>query len=107
MRDGNEYQGIRVKLTGVIGRPQNAIGLDVSFGDPVWPPPQLIASPCVLDKGQSAPIAILGYSIVMMVAEKVITMIQHGDANKRWRNFAEVVAIADRHPMNESELGRR
>ena len=104
IRDGDEYQGIRVKLTGVIGRSQNAIGLDVSFGDPIWPAPQLIALPRVLDKDKSAPIAILGYPLVMIVAEKVVTMIQRGDANTRWRDFADVIAIADRHPMKESEL---
>lgn len=104
IRDGDAYQGIRVKLTGVIGRSQNTIGLDVSFGDPIWPAPQLIALPRVLDKDQSAPIAILGYPLVMIVAEKVVTMIQRGDANTRWRDFADVIAIANRHPMKESEL---
>jgi hypothetical protein len=40
----------------------------------------------------------------MIVAEKVVTMIQRGDANTRWRDFADVIAITDRHPMKESEL---
>ena len=42
IRDGDEYQGVRVKLTGVVGRSQNVIGLDVSFGDPIWPAPQRV-----------------------------------------------------------------
>jgi predicted nucleotidyltransferase component of viral defense system len=104
IRDGDEYQGIRVKLTGVIGRSQNTIGLDVSFGDPIWPAPKLISLLRVLAKDQSAPIAIFGYPLVMIVAEKVVTMIQRGDANTRWRDFADVVAIADRHSMKESKL---
>ena len=87
IREGAEYRGIRVKLTGVIGRSQNAIGLDVSFGDPIWPTPQLITLPRVLDKDQSAPIAILGYPLVMIVAEKVVTMIQRREANTRWRCY--------------------
>ncbi|GAA1224190.1 nucleotidyl transferase AbiEii/AbiGii toxin family protein [Rhodoglobus aureus] len=104
IRDGDEYQGIRVKLTGMIGRSENVIGLDISFGDPIWPAPQRVILPRVLDKDQSAPISILGYPIVMIVAEKVVTMIQRGDANTRWRDFADVIAIANRHSIDETEL---
>lgn len=104
IRDGDEYQGIRVKLTGVIGRSENVIGLDVSFGDPIWPEPQHVLVPRVLDKDESSPISILGYPIVMVVAEKVVTMIQRGDANTRWRDFADVIAITNVHSIDETEL---
>ena len=104
IREGDEYQGIRVKLIGLIGRSENAIGLDISFGDPVWPAPQMIDVPRLLDRDQSAPISILGYPLVMVVAEKVVTILQRGEANTRWRDFADVVAIAARHSMEETEL---
>ena len=104
IREGDEYQGIRVKLIGLIGRSENVIGLDISFGDPIWPVPQKIDMPRVLDKDQSAPISILGYPLVMIVAEKVVTMLQRGEANTRWRDFADVIAIAARHAMGETEL---
>lgn len=104
IREGDEYQGIRVKLIGLIGRSENFIGLDISFGDPIWPAPQKIEVPRVLDKDESAPISILGYPLVMIVAEKVVTMIQRGEANTRWRDFADVLAIAARHAVNEAEL---
>jgi hypothetical protein len=104
IREGDDYQGIRVKLTGVIGRSENVIGLDISFGDPIWPAPQKVDVPRVLDKDQSAPISILGYPLVMIVAEKVVTMSQRGEANTRWRDFADVIAIAARHSVNEVEL---
>ena len=104
IREGDEYQGIRVKLIGLIGRSENVIGLDISFGDPIWPAPQKVDVPRVLDKDQSAPISILGYPLVMIVAEKVVTMLQRGEANRRWRDFADVIAIAARHAMGETEL---
>ncbi len=104
IREGDEYQGVRVKLIGLIGRSENVIGLDVSFGDPIWPAPQKIDVPRLLDKDQSAPISILGYPLVMIVAEKVVTMLQRGDANTRWRDFADVIAIAARHSMDDTEL---
>lgn len=104
IREGDEYQGIRVKLIGLIGRSENVIGLDISFGDPVWPAPQMIDVLRLLDKDQSAPISVLGYPLVMIVAEKVVTMLQRGEANTRWRDFADVIAIAARHSMGETEL---
>ncbi len=104
IREGDEYQGIRVKLIGLIGRSENVIGLDISFGDPIWPAPQRIDVPRVLGMDQSAPISILGYPLVMVVAEKVVTMIQRGSANTRWRDFADVIAIAARHTMSETDL---
>lgn len=104
IREGDEYRGIRVKLIGLIGRSENVIGLDMSFGDPIWPAPQRIDLPRVLEKDQSAPISFLGYPLVMIVAEKVVTMLQRGEANTRWRDFADVIAIAARHSVNEAEL---
>jgi hypothetical protein len=104
IREGDEHQGIRVKLHGLIGRSENVIGLDVSFGDPIWPASQRIDVPRVLDKDKSAPISILGYPLVMIVAEKVVTMLQRGEANTRWRDYADMIAIAARHAMGETDL---
>lgn len=104
IRDGDGYQGVRVKLTGIVGRSQNVIGLDVSFGDPIWPAPQRVDIPRVLDDDVAPAISMLGYPLAMVVAEKVVTMIQRGEANTRWRDFADVVALAARHPMREVDL---
>jgi hypothetical protein len=73
-----------VKLIGLIGRSENMIGLDISFGDSIWPAPQKIDVPRVLDMHQSAPISILGFPLGMVLAEKVVTMIQRGSANTRF-----------------------
>ena len=82
----------------------NVIGLDISFGDTIWPAPQRIDIPRVLNNDPSPPISILGYPLVMIVAEKVVTMIQRGEANTRWRDFADVAVISARHSMSGVEL---
>lgn len=61
---------------------RNAGGCFWGFGDPIWPVPQKIDVPRVLDKDESAPISILGYPLVMIVAEKVVTMIQRGERGR-------------------------
>lgn len=33
----------------------------------------------------------------MVIAEKAVTMIQRGEANTRWRDFADVIAISRHH----------
>jgi hypothetical protein len=104
IRDGDDYQGIRVKLTGLIGRSKNVIGLDISFGDPIFPAPKRLHLPRLLERDPSAPISILGYPLTMVIAEKVVTMMQRGEANTRWRDFADTIAIATTHTVSENDL---
>lgn len=43
-----------------------------------------------------APIRLRGYRVELILAEKIVTAIQRGTANTRWRDFVEgVVAFAD------------
>lgn len=36
-----------------------------------------------------------GYPRVMVLAEKIVTAIQRGTANTRWRDFVDIVALSD------------
>ncbi|GAB7151838.1 hypothetical protein LRC537489_51020 [Mycobacterium riyadhense] len=40
----------------------------------------------------------------MVHAEKIATAVQRGPANTRWRDFADVWTLANRHPVNGSDL---
>ena len=104
IREGDQYQGIRVKLIGLVGRSENVTGLGISFGDPIWRAPQRIDVPRVLDRDQSSPTSILGCPLVIIVAEKVVTMLQRGENSTIWNDFADVIAIAARYLMDETEL---
>jgi hypothetical protein len=80
-------------------------GIDVSFGDPICPPPTEIVVPRLVNLGQQ-PVRLLGYPLSMVVAEKTVTAIERGEANTRWRGFADLVTISRSQTLSAAELRR-
>ncbi|GMA36846.1 hypothetical protein GCM10025876_30500 [Demequina litorisediminis] len=89
IRDADEYAGVRVRLAGHLGRSRVTIGIDANFGDPIWPAPTLVEVPGLLEPGQEG-IRLLGYPLTMVLSQKIVTMVDRGEANTRWRDFADV-----------------
>ncbi|ROQ02120.1 nucleotidyltransferase AbiEii toxin of type IV toxin-antitoxin system [Rathayibacter sp. PhB93] len=103
IRDEDEYAGVRVRLTAQLGTARLTIGMDVNFGDPIWPAPRLIDLPRVVPLGLP-PVTVLGYPLTMVIAEKIITAIDRGVANTRWRDFADVHVLTRLHSVDAGEL---
>lgn len=103
IRDDDQYAGVRVKIVGVLGRSRLTIGIDINFGDPIWPRPSLVELPRVLQIGQ-VPLIVLGYPLTMVLAEKIVTAIDRGEANTRWRDFADVYTLIGDHHLDADEL---
>ncbi|HEX5597960.1 MAG TPA: nucleotidyl transferase AbiEii/AbiGii toxin family protein [Micromonosporaceae bacterium] len=101
IRDDDVYAGVRVSLTGTLSAARVAFHVDVNVGDPIWPAPQQIKLPRLLD----GEIVLTGYPLPMVYAEKVVTAVQRGTANTRWRDFADVYLLAGQHDVNGDELG--
>jgi len=100
IREADIYTGVRVSLTGELSAARLAFHVDVNVGDPVWPPPQTVALPRLLD----GEIAIAGYPLPMVHAEKLVTAVQRGVANTRWRDFADIYVLARRHDVDGNDL---
>lgn len=96
IRDEDEYAGVRVKLIATLGTARLTVGMDVNFGDPIWPAPELIELPRVTDLGLPS-LTLLGYPLTMVLAEKIVTAIDRGVANTRWRDFADVYTLTRLH----------
>ena len=103
IRDEDEYAGVRVKLIATLGTARLTVGMDVNFGDPIWPAPQLIELSRVTDLGLP-PLALLGYPLTMVLAEKLVTAVDRGVANTRWRDFADVYTLTRLHSVDGGEL---
>lgn len=102
IREGEGYPGVRVRLVAALGKARLTVGIDVNFGDPVWPAPTQIDLPRLIQIGQQ-PVRVLGYPLPM-VAEKIVTALQRGEANTRWRDFADVLTISRAHDLSAGEL---
>jgi hypothetical protein len=100
IRDEDEYSGIRVSMTAALGRVRLSFHVDVNVGDPVWPPPGPVTVPCLL----SGQIELLGYPLATVYAEKIVTALQRGTANTRWRDFADIYLLRTQQDLNGSDL---
>jgi predicted nucleotidyltransferase component of viral defense system len=82
IREEQEYDGIRVTLTGMLHRARISLQVDIGFGDVVTPAPERIEFPTLLDA--PAP-RLRAYSRYTMVAEKLEAMVRLGMANSRMK----------------------
>ena len=91
IREGQAYQGQRVKLIGLLGTARIPVQIDVGFGDVVTPETQEIDYPTLLDL--PAP-RIRAYPPETVVAEKLQAMVALGMQNSRMRDFYDLRIIA-------------
>ena len=98
-----DYQGVRVRFTGFLGKARIPMQVDVGFGDPVIPDPSLIRLPTMLEF--PAP-ELQGYSQESTIAEKLHIMVRLGEINSRMKDFFDVWLLATRGGFQGQVLGR-
>ncbi|TCC36277.1 nucleotidyl transferase AbiEii/AbiGii toxin family protein [Kribbella speibonae] len=103
IRDEEQYSGVRVHAEAQLASARLTFHVDVNVGDPIWPEPATVAVPR-LRGGE--PIRLSGYPMHMVHAEKIVTAVQRGIANTRWRDFGDIWTLARRHPIAGSDLQR-
>jgi hypothetical protein len=101
IREEGDYAGVRVHAETRIASAKLPFHVDVNVGDPIWPEPITVALPR-LRGGE--PIELRGYPIHMVHAEKIVTAIQRGTANTRWRDFGDIWSLSRRHPIDLDDL---
>lgn len=102
IRDDDHYSGVRVSMSCRLATARIGFHVDINVGDPVWPAPGLVTVPRLLGGG----ITLRGYPLSMIYAEKIVTAVQRGTANTRWRDFADIYLLSGRHPVDGTELER-
>jgi hypothetical protein len=93
IREDDEYQGIRIKLTAYLEEARVSLQADVGFGDAITPPPEEIEYPTLLD--QASP-RLKAYPREAVVAEKYQAMVILGMANSRMKDFFDLWILATR-----------
>jgi hypothetical protein len=63
-----------VKLTATLGTARLTVGMDVNFGDRIWPAPCLIDLPRVVPLDLPS-VTLLGYPLTMVLANKIATAV--------------------------------
>lgn len=101
IREEDDYSGVRVYVEAHLASAKLPFHVDVNIGDPIWPAPTTISLPR-LRGGQ--PLTMRGYPIHMVHAEKIVTAIQRGTANTRWRDFGDVWSLSRQHSVTADDL---
>ncbi|HEY3980885.1 MAG TPA: nucleotidyl transferase AbiEii/AbiGii toxin family protein [Streptosporangiaceae bacterium] len=101
IREDDEYSGVRVRLVARLATAVEPFHVDVNVGDPIWPAPANISLPRLL--GQE-PIELSGYPLGMVLAEKIVTVLQRGQASTRWRDFGDIYLLTRRYYFQANEL---
>jgi len=91
IREGQSYQGQRVKLNARLGNANIPVQVDIGFGDVVTPAAQPIDYPTLLDL--PAP-RIRAYPPETVVAEKLQALVDLGMQNSRMKDFYDLWSIA-------------
>ncbi len=100
IRDEGSYTGVRISFEAHLASARIALHTDVSFGDPVWPAPQITELPLLL----GGAISLLSYPDHMVLAEKIVTAIERGAANTRWRDFVDIDRLLHQRTISNDDL---
>jgi len=85
--EAQEYEGVQIKLTGLLNEARIPLQIDIGFGDIITPAPENIEYPTLL----SIPPAILrAYTRYSLIAEKFEAMVDLGIANSRMKDFYDI-----------------
>lgn len=100
IRDDAEYTGLRVRLPVGIGTWRGKVAWDISAGDPIVPVPRIVKIPRLL----SDDFEMLGYAPETAIAEKGVTILERGVTSTRWRDYVDIVRLADVHVVDADLL---
>jgi len=101
IREQMEYEGVRVKFIGLLNRSRIPMQIDVGFGDAVYPKPEFIEYPVILDFPKPY---LKGYPPETVLSEKFEAMIKLGLLNSRMKDFYDIWLMIRRFDFKGSLL---
>jgi hypothetical protein len=103
IKEDADYEGVRVRFVGLLGKARVAMQIDVGFGDVVTPGPVDITYPALLDF--PAP-ALSGYPRETVIAEKFEAMVYLHTLNSRMKDFYDVWLLARQFAFDGALLAK-
>ncbi|MCL1973081.1 MAG: nucleotidyl transferase AbiEii/AbiGii toxin family protein [Endomicrobia bacterium] len=101
IKEDADYEGIRIKITGVLGKIKQQVQIDFGFGDVIYPAKQDIIFPSILSEDK---IKLKGYPLEVVIAEKFEAMVKLGFINSRMKDFYDVYTILKNCSVDSAAL---
>jgi hypothetical protein len=103
IREGQSYEGIRIKFDAKLGSHELRLQLDVGFGDAIEPPPERIEYPTLLDF--SAP-ELTSYRRETVISEKFQFIVEMGIGNSRLKDYYDIWYLSENFTFEGKNLQR-
>jgi predicted nucleotidyltransferase component of viral defense system len=97
-----EYEGVRVRVRGSLGKARVSIQIDIGFGDVIVPNASTVSYPAILDF--PAP-ELKGYTMESTIAEKFQAMVKLGVLNSRMKDFYDIWFLSYTFDFKSEILG--
>lgn len=101
IRDEAEFRGLRAKFAARLGNIRIPLQVDIGIGDEIWPEPETIDYPTLLD--MPAP-RVRVYRKETAIAEKFDAMLELGIMNSRMKDFYDIAVLAERFSFVGQDL---
>jgi hypothetical protein len=101
IREGQEYGGMRVTLTALLGKVRIPLQVDIGAGDAVVPPAETVDFPGLLELPRAR---VRVYRPETSIAEKTEAMVRLGLANSRMKDLFDIRALAAAHRFDGDTL---
>lgn len=98
-----EYHGLHISAFAYFDRTKIPIGIDIGFGDVIYPDAVEMEFPVILD--MEAP-TVNAYSLESSIAEKLEAIIKNGFLNSRYKDFYDIYVLSEKYPFNYEELNK-
>ncbi|MEA3453913.1 MAG: nucleotidyl transferase AbiEii/AbiGii toxin family protein [Candidatus Caldatribacteriota bacterium] len=98
-----EYKGLRVRLTGYLGKAKEILWLDIGFNDIVVPEVITADYPVLLDMDYPK---IKMYSFESVIAEKFEAIVSLGELNSRMKDFYDIFVLLSEKKFDRDVLQR-
>jgi predicted nucleotidyltransferase component of viral defense system len=101
IKEDQQYEGIRVKVTALLGNARIHFQADVGFGDATVPPPIEVEYPTLLD---FPPPRLRAYAKETVVAEKLEAIVDLAFTNSRMKDFYDLGRFAEHFEFDGRSL---
>jgi predicted nucleotidyltransferase component of viral defense system len=101
IKEGEEYQGVRISLLAFLGKARINLQVDVGFGDAVMPKAEMIKIPTVL--ALPAP-ELRAYQKETVIAEKFEALVKLGMLNSRMKDFWDLYILIGEFEFDQKLL---
>jgi len=91
IREGQRYEGVRIRFQAYLGETRIPIHIDIGFGDAITPAARMVTYPTLLEL---PPPVVRAYPVETVVAEKYEALVDLGSTNSRMKDFYDLWMLA-------------